>query len=140
MFGVISTSTVSEPRTTATAATDFTGFRDDAAFGAYDTDGCRRCRGCWCVQIYVGIGQSKKMNTRKQSLLALREDTDLAVVSLGLTFTCLHALEPPVISVSVAGTSTMLIPTTARSATTSSAGFRERTTLWARHLITRSDG
>ena len=44
---VTSTSAVSEPRTTATAAADFPRFRDDAAFGTYGTDGCRR--GGWCV-------------------------------------------------------------------------------------------
>ena len=44
-FGVTGTSAVSEPRTTATTATIFPGFRDGAAFGAYGTDG--RCRsGC----------------------------------------------------------------------------------------------
>ena len=53
-LGVASTSTVSEPRTTATAATNFPGFRDDAACGADETDGRRR--GCWCV--YVLIGQN----------------------------------------------------------------------------------
>ena len=43
-FGVTSTSTVSEPRTTATATTSFPGFGDDAAFGAGGTDDCRRGR------------------------------------------------------------------------------------------------
>ena len=41
-LGATRTSTVSEPRTTATTTTNFTGFRDDAAFGAYGTDGRRR--------------------------------------------------------------------------------------------------
>ena len=41
-LAVTSTSAVSEPRTTATAATDFPRFRDDAAFRAYRTDGPRR--------------------------------------------------------------------------------------------------
>ena len=53
--------------------------------------------------------------------------------SIGLTFAGLHALEPPVISVSVAGTSTMLIPSTARSATTISTGLPKLAALWA-HL------
>ena len=53
-LGVTSACTISEPRTTATAATNFTGFRDDAAFGADETDSRRR--GCWCV--YVLIGQN----------------------------------------------------------------------------------
>ena len=42
LLEVTSTSTVSEPRTTATAATDFSRFRDDATFIAYGTDGRRR--------------------------------------------------------------------------------------------------
>ena len=45
-LGVASSSAVSEPRTTATAATAFPRFLDGAAFAAYGTD-CRR-RGCWC--------------------------------------------------------------------------------------------
>ena len=40
---------------------------------------------------------------------------------LGLTFAGLDTIRPPVISVSVAGTSTIVIPSTARSATTDSA-------------------
>ena len=40
---------------------------------------------------------------------------------LSLTFTGLDALKPPVISVSATETSTILIPSTARSATTDSA-------------------
>ena len=58
----------------------------------------------------------------------------------GLTFTSLESLGPPVISISVAGTSAVFIPSTAMSATTASAGFLERVTLWAHHLITRGDG
>ena len=38
--------------------------------------------------------------------------------SLGLTFADLDALKPPMISVSVAGNSTVLMPSTTRSATT----------------------
>ena len=56
-------------------------------------------------------------------------------VSVVLTFARVDALRPPVISVSVAGTSTILIPSTATSATTDSTGFSERATLWARHRI-----
>ena len=57
-------------------------------------------------------------------------------LSLELTFAGLDALQPSMISVSIAGTSAFLIPRTARSATTGSAGFLERSTLWARR---RSD-
>ena len=44
-LGVISTSTVSEPRTSATATTAFPRFGDSAAFGAPGLVG-RRHRGC----------------------------------------------------------------------------------------------
>ena len=54
---------------------------------------------------------------------------------LALTFADLHALKPAVINVSVANTSTVLKPSTARSATTDFAGFLERAALWARHRI-----
>jgi len=52
-------------------------------------------------------------------------------------FAGLDALKPPVTSVSIAGTSTVLIPSTSRSATTGSAGCRERAALCARHRIRR---
>ena len=57
----------------------------------------------------------------------------LSVVKL--TFACLDAIKPHVISVSVAGTSAVLIPSTARSATTDSAGFLKRAALCTRHRI-----
>ena len=60
---VTSPSTVSEPRTTATAATNFSGFRDDAAFGAYGSNGRRRGGDSWCG--YVSDGQLTKIKTRK---------------------------------------------------------------------------
>ena len=56
-------------------------------------------------------------------------------VRLGLTFAGLHALKPPVINDSVAGTSAVLKPSTARSATTESAVFLERAAFWTRHRI-----
>ena len=59
------------------------------------------------------------MKTQKQSLLGILED--LHGISLGLTFAGLAALEPLVIGVSVVETSTILIPSTSRSATTGSA-------------------
>ena len=64
-LGVTSTSTCSEPRTTATAATMFSRFRDDAAFGTDGTDGRRR--GYWYV--HVGIGQNTKIKTQKKNSL-----------------------------------------------------------------------
>ena len=73
------------------------------------------------VYVYVVVDQSTKMKTRKQSHCLVCERIYLAGVSFGLTFAGLDALKPPVISVAVAGTSTILIPSTARSATTDSA-------------------
>ena len=55
------------------------------------------------------------------------------VISLGLTFAGLRALKPAVISVSIAGTFTVLVPRTARSATTYFAGSSELAAIWARH-------
>ena len=60
-------------------------------------------------------------------------------VSLERTFAGRHALKPLVINVSVAGTSTVIIPSTARSAATDPAGFLERTTFEA-HLRFRDRG
>ena len=58
-------------------------------------------------------------------------------VSLGLTFAGLESLKPPVINISIARTSTVLEPSTTRSATTDSAGFSERAALWAHTLSWR---
>ena len=53
-----------------------------------------------------------------------------------LTFAAgLHALNPPVLHVSVPSSSAVLEPGTARSTTTGSARFLERAALYARHLI-----
>ena len=41
-LGVVSTSAVSEPRTTATATTPFARFLDGTAFGTHRADGGRR--------------------------------------------------------------------------------------------------
>ena len=65
-LGVASACTVSKPRTTATAATNFPGFRDDAAFRTYGAD--YRCHGCWCV--YVGIGQNKRKDENVKTVAA----------------------------------------------------------------------
>ena len=64
------------------------------------------------------------------------------LIPISLTFADLQALKPVVINVSVANTSTVLKPSTARSATTNFAGFLEYPTLWARHRIgnRRGDG
>ena len=52
-------------------------------------------------------------------------------LNLKRTFAGLDTLRPSVAEVLVAGSSTVLIPSTARSATTDSAGFRKRAALWA---------
>ena len=125
-FCVPSTSAVFEPRTAATATTEFAGFLDRAAFGAHGT-GSRR-RGCW--RVYVDIGQR---HTQKNAFTVTEQRCNLHAVSLQLTFASLQALKPPVISVSVAVTPAVLKPSATRSATTHSSGSVERTTLWARH-------
>ena len=53
-------------------------------------------------------------------------------LSVELTLAGLNALEPFVVSVSVAGTAAILIPSTSRSATTDSARFLECAALRAR--------
>ena len=55
---------------------------------------------------------------------------------LKLTFADVHAFKPAVIDVSVADTSAVLVPSTARSAATDSAGFLEHAALRTR----RGDG
>ena len=60
-------------------------------------------------------------------------------VGLGLTFAGLQSLQPHVVSVSVASASAVLIPSTARGATTDFAGFRERAALWTHYLIAGGD-
>ena len=59
----------------------------------------------------------------------------LRAVNIELTFAGLHALIPLVINISVADTSAVLIPSTARSTATGSARFRERAALWALALM-----
>ena len=60
------------------------------------------------------------------------------MISVGLTFAGIDALRPPVISVSGAGTPTILVPSATRSTATVSAGFPECTALLARvHIASR---
>ena len=83
--------------------------------------------------LYEGIGQKKKY----QNAITFTESWWITTcISLGLTFAGLHAFKPTVIYVFVCITSTILVPITARSATTSSAGFRERAALWTCNLTT----
>ena len=71
------------------------------------------------------------MKTGKHSLFVC-ERIYLLGVSLGLTFAGLDAIKPPVTCVFIRSTSAVLVPSTARSAATDSAGFRKRAALWAR--------
>ena len=115
-----SRSTFFEPRTAAATTTHFPGFLDGNAFAAYRTDG-----GCWCVTC------GKLLKTEKGGKRGgggVRNGTKrncsryfIALVGLELTFACLHSVKPPVSHVSVANTSTLLVPSAARSATTDSA-------------------
>ena len=95
------------------------------------------------MSVHAGIGQNTKDETQKMKHTRTVTPTWSATRiylpgdSLGLTFAGLDALNPHVVSVSVAGTSTILIPSTPRSATTDSARFLERTALRARHIIGR---
>ena len=64
-LGITHTSAVSEPRTTATAATRFSRFRDDTTFETYGTE-CRR-RGCWCLQYVCGHWSKHKDRNMKSA-------------------------------------------------------------------------
>ena len=66
----------------------------------------------------------------------------LSYAVIELTFAGRHTLKPLVVNIFVAGTSAVLKPTTARSATTVSAGFLERAASRARHRFSnrRHDG
>ena len=121
-----------------TATTSFVRFLDDAAFGAYGTGG-RRSDG-WCL--YANIGQDEKeKNAVIVKSYSIFSSLRLHDITLELTFASLNALKPPVINVPVADTSTILKPSTARSATTDSAEFLERATPWARfHISNRRGG
>ena len=65
--------------------------------------------------------KTKNGNMKNINVWSACERISLPDVSLALTFAGLGALEPSVISVSAADASTILIPSTARSATTGSA-------------------
>ena len=77
----------------------------------------------------------KEKHAGETPLLGMCENLSIYGLSLVLTFTRLDALKPPVISVSVTGTSAVLKPRTARSAAADSAGFLERAALQARHRV-----
>ena len=79
-FCVANTSTVSEPRTAATATTAFPRFRDGAAFGTYESNGRRRA--CLCSLF-------KEIIRRKSQCLVMR--IYMPLFALELTFADLHA-------------------------------------------------
>ena len=70
----------------------------------------------------MGIGQRNK---EKNTITGTGRRCTL-YVSIKLTLAGSHALEPLVINIVVAGTSAILKPSPARSATTLSARFRKR--------------
>ena len=125
MFGVTSTSTVSEPRTAATTTTNFSRFLDCTAFVAYGADEHRRRD---CCYLCVNIGQRKQKDTLTGHGLAMH----LHATGLELTLARFHAFRPAVINIVAANSSTVPEPSTARSATTDSAGFLECSTIWTR--------
>ena len=63
-----------------------------------------------------------------------------STISLKLTLAGLQAFKPSVFHFSVPGSSTLPKPSTARSATTFSAGFLERAACLAHHLISNRRG
>ena len=71
----------------------------------------------------------------ENSHLLVHERMYLHRASLALTFAGVDALRPPVTSDSITHTAATLIPITTGSATTRSAGFLERTTLWTSHIV-----
>ena len=88
--------------------------------------------------LYVRIGQRHKEEnavTLNNHCLVCVISLYVHAVNLELTFTSPGALKPPMINVPVAGTPAILKPSTARSATTDSAGFLERAAPWAGHRI-----
>ena len=76
--------------------------------------------------VYVGIGENT--NRKREKITAESVQGSLYMALVLLTFAGLDALKPPVTSVFVAGTSAVLIPSTASSATTDLAGFRKYAT------------
>ena len=119
-----SRSTFFEPRTAAATATHFPGFLDGNAFAAYRTDG-----DCWrftCGKLMWEIVKYRERGNEGRRRVGNRPKCNcsryfIELVSLELTFACLHSVKPPVTQVSVGNTSTLLVPSAARSATTDSA-------------------
>ena len=83
------------------------------------------------------MGQGQKSQSSSQSSFNLIGNVSSLhdVITFKLTFASVQALKPPMINVSVAGSSAVLVPSTAGSAATDSAGFLELATRWARDHI-----
>ena len=122
-FCVITSSTVTEPRTAVTATTRLAGFLNGAAFGAYKF-ACVR-HDCWCSHVSINQRSRKSVDSCCWATLYMLS------TFARLTFAGCHAVKPRVFHVSVAGSSAVLRPSTAGSATTDSAGFLERAALRA---------
>ena len=76
--------------------------------------------------VFMCVGQGTRREKSYQSLFSLNENVYLHhAVSFELTFAGRHAFKPLVINIIVVGTSTVLKPSTARSATTVPARFLE---------------
>ena len=73
-------------------------------------------------------------------MLCLMQDLSTRFQTRELTFAGLHALNPPVLHFSVPGSSAVLKPGTARSATTDSTGFVECAALRTCHYINNHCG
>ena len=83
---------------------------------------------------YADIGQTQKKKKNAITFTECRGGLQHCK-SLGLTFAGLHALKPTMIYLFIWSTSTVLVPSTARSAATDSVGFRKRAALWTPHRI-----
>ena len=86
--------------------------------------------------MHVGIAQRRKETKAiAHSLFSVSDHMYTHAINIKLTFASLYTLKPPVINVSIAGSSAVLKPSTARSATTDSAGSAERAALWTRYCM-----
>ena len=129
-FCVASTPAVSEPRTAATTTTDFARLFNGTAFEACGADYRRLVCCCLHGRLLKETKEKKLDNSHYEDVCTLS-----GIGLFGLTFTCLHALKPPVVTVTVAGTSAVPKPSTPRSATTDSSGPLKLAALCAYHRI-----
>ena len=82
--------------------------------------------------VYIDLSKAQtKLTLRKHQTFVARAQKHACPSSAEPTFADRHAFKPTVINISVADTSTVLVPCTARSATTGSAGFPKCAALWA---------